>query len=99
MPEADTPFMVDLKTNTLHVAGAEVRVPPYAAEIADALIECHPNPVPRETLGYVLYGRAARPVEWEMGIRVRLTKLRKALRNYGLDIECVRKRGYRVVSL
>lgn len=99
LPNASVPFSVDLRTNTLKVGEAEVRVQPQAAEIAEAIACGHPFPVSRDTIGRFIYGHATRPVEWKESVRVRIAHLRKVLRKHGVGIECLYKRGYRVVKL
>ena len=89
-------FLLDPHTFTIYVGKTSYLLPPNEGKILLTLLMNYPRTVSKEELYHALCG-TDKFID-ENALQVNFTRLRKTLRNYGLDdcIETVRKEGYRL---
>ena len=89
-------FLLDPNTFTIYVGKSSSLMPPNEGKILLALLKKSPNLVTKHELCNVLWGTE----EYidENALQVTFTRLRKTLREFGLEdrIETVRGQGYRL---
>ena len=89
-------FLLDPNTFTIYVGKSSSLMPPNEGKILLALLKKSPNLVTKHELCNVLWG--TEECIDENALQVTFTRLRKTLREFGLEerIETVRGQGYRL---
>ena len=89
-------FLLDPHTFTIYVGKTSYVLPPNEGKILLTLLMNYPRTVSKEELFHALWG-TDKFID-ENALQVNFTRLRKTMRNYGLDdrIERVRGEGYRL---
>lgn len=89
-------FLLDPHTFTIYVGKTSYVLPPNEGKILLTLLMNYPRTVSKEELFHALWG-TDKFID-ENALQVNFTRLRKTMRNYGLDdrIETVRGEGYRL---
>lgn len=89
-------FLIDPNTYTIYHGKSSYLLPPNEGKILLTLVSYSPNLVEKEELCRVLWG-TSRFID-ENALQVNFTRLRKHLRDFGLEsrIETIRGKGYRL---
>lgn len=92
------PVYVDLTANEASVRGQAVKLTPRQAEVLHVLAEAFPRGVDKDRLINMVGGRYATENVREPCIPVHISHIRRALRPFGVAIECLWGRGYRLIE-